>query len=302
MAMAALIACAGDPAFARKRAVPAAPPPLGDLALDAEAPLIDVVLGGVPLRLRVDPGQWDVIELNPDASRRLKLPWRPDRMMEIGRVVLPGRSAQTMLQVAGRTMPVLVADHGRAAVMGADGIVGPDLLPYPAIEWRRAAAPAPTQRTTLPLALGATTGLSADAALPVPIRLRFSLMRPQSEATAAAGSLLIQRYGGDFAGPAMPLTVLFGINRPARPLRLGRAPLIAGFRFATIAVRIDDFRGDNPLPPDPRGPDEIVVAGKDNPQPAQSWITLARDRLGACAAITYRAQPRSLTLDCAFDR
>ncbi len=96
--------------------------------------------------------------------------------------------------------------------------------------------------------------------------------------------------------------MLFRIDRPARTLRFDRAPLLAGFRFPSVAVRITDFRGDNPLPADPIAADEIVVSAADHPQPAQAWVTLARDRLSRCAEIVYRAVPRTLTLNCAFDR
>lgn len=286
-----------------RRPPPMPAPPAGELLLDADRPLIDVIVAGVPLRLRVDPGQWDVIELNPPAADRLAVPWEEDRALRIGRVELRGRTGQTILQVGGRTLPVLVAQHGRVAADDADGVVGPDILPFATIRWRRVGAPAPTDSLALPLDLGERTGMTAaPPALPVALRLRFSLARPTSEATAAAGSLLAARFGGRFDGVAAPLPIVFGVSRPARPMRFERPPLIAGFRFALLAVRIADFRGDNPLPRDPVAAGEIVVAGKDHPQPAESWVTLARDRLSACAEIAYRADPRTLTLACAFDR
>lgn len=285
----------------RPPAMPA--PPAGELVLDADRPLIEVRVAGVALRLRVDPGQWDAIELNPDAAAKLAVPWAADRDLQIGRIELDGRTAQTILEVDGRKLPVLVAQHGRAAADDADGVVGPDILPFAAVRWRRPGAPAPNDSLALPLDLAGRTGLTAAApALPVPVRLRFSLMRPTSEATAAAGSLLAQRFGARFEGPAEPLPVLFGISRPARPMRFDRPPALAGFRIARVMVRIADFRGDNPLPRDAVPDGEIVVAGKDHPQPALSWVTLARDRLGACVEITYRANPRTLILSCAFDR
>jgi hypothetical protein len=285
---------------------PAPPPPptqLSDLVLDAAAPLIAVTLNGVPLRLRVDPAQWDVVELNPDAARRLGLTWQGQRDIQIGRVTLAGRWAETMLVLAGQVRPVVVAEHGRVAAIGADGIVGPDILPFATIRWRNPVAPSPNDSLVLPLTIGGPTGLTATPpGVPVAVRLRFTLMRERSEATAAAGSLLVQRYGGHFEGGESPLPVLFGVIRPARTLLFDRAPLLAGFRLRSIAVRIADFRGDNPLPADPVAAEEIVVLGKDHPQPAQAWVTLARDRLSRCAEILYRAEPRTLTLTCAFDR
>jgi len=300
VAIAALLAgCATEP-----KVSPAAPAPLpllGDVSLDAAAPLIAVTIDGVALHLRVDPGQWEAIELNPEAAKRLPgLTWTADRLMQIGRIALPGRGAVTRLAIEGRTSMVIVAEHGRVAVRDADGVIGPDLLPYAAIRWVRPDAPAADDTLTLPLILSSRTGLAAELALPVPVRLHFSLMRPRSEGTAAAGSFLAQRYGGHFDGEDEPLPVLFGIDRPARPIRFAQPPLLGGFRVARLLIRTSDFRGDNPLPADPKQADEILVAAPDHPQPAESWVTLATDRLSACAEITYRAEPRTLTLACKF--
>ena len=282
---------------------PATPLPTGDIVLDVAHPLIAVRINGVPLVLRVDPAQWDAIELNPDVAHRLDLRWQGHRDIAIGRVTLPGRWASAMLETGVRKLPAIVAEHGRTATEGADGIVGPDTLPFASVRWRNAAAPPPTDVLALPLSIAVVTGLTATPpGLPVPVRLRFTLMREESEATAAAASLLAQRFGGHFTGEARPLPVLFGITRPARPLAFDRVPVLAGFRFPSIAVRIADFRGDNPLPVDPADADEIVVTGQDHPQPAQAWVTLARDRLSRCAEIVYRTAPRTLTLACAFDR
>lgn len=279
------------------------PAPAGDLVLDAASPTIAAIVGGVALRLRVDPAQWGAIELDPAAAARLAVAWESGRDLAIGRVALDGRTARTILAVAGQSLPVLVAEHGRKAADGADGVIGPDLLPFATIRWRRADAPPVGGALVLPLALSDTQGLTAiDPALPVPIRLRFTLARPESEATAAAGSLLAAHYGGAFDGPARPIAVILGVTRPARPLALARPPRLAGFRYPRLLVRIGDFRGENPLPADPVAPGEIVVTRRIPPQAARAWVTIAADRLVRCAEIVYSAAPRSLTLRCAFDR
>ncbi|NIJ07689.1 hypothetical protein FHS31_001285 [Sphingomonas vulcanisoli] len=261
-----------------------------------------VTIAGRPLRLLVDPTQADAIELDPAAADRLGLRWQKGRDLEIGRITLAGRTAQTVLETEGRSLPVTVATHDRPVSERADGLIGPDLLPYAAIRWHRADAPPPTATLTLPLRLDLGLGLvGSDTALPLPIRLRFSFVRFDSEATAAAASFLLQRYDGRFDGNTEPMPVFLGISRPSRPILFDRAPLIAGFHIRRIAVRIADFRGSNPLPADPLQPGDIVVARREAPQPAQSWVTIANDRLRRCADVTYTAQPRTLKLSCAFD-
>jgi hypothetical protein len=290
-----LIAALSAPATARTR------PQLDRIILDAADPVVAVELGGKPFRLRVELGQWDSIELNPEAAARLPLTWSAGRHISVGRVTLWGRNAETRLVIAGVKRQVLVAEHGKIAVAGADGAIGPDLLPYATVIWRDAAAPVDTGTVVLPLLLNDRTGLYAPAPTLGPdMTLRFSHEAEMSSGTAAAGAILAQRFEGIFAGASRPLPVLFGVTRPARPIAFGRVPIIAGFRFPDLLVRTADFRGDNALPAEAMEAD-IVVARVERPQGAEPWVTIGGDRLSRCAEIAYSAAPRSLTLRCAFD-
>ena len=127
----------------RQQGLPASLPAAATLTLDAADPVITVTVAGQRLRLLVDTAQADAIELDPAIAARLPLAWTQGRDLEIGRVLLRGRTAQTVLEADGRAMPVLVATHGRA-IGTADGLIGPDLLPYATIRWRLAGAPPPT--------------------------------------------------------------------------------------------------------------------------------------------------------------
>jgi hypothetical protein len=289
-----LILPSGAPALSRAK------PLLDRIVLDAADPVIDVELGGQPFRLRVDLDQWDSVELNPEAAARLPLAWATGRHISVGRITLWGRNAETRLVIAGTKRPVLVAEHGRVAAAGADGTIGPDLLPYGMVVWQNAASPPDTGTVVLPLLLSDETGISAPApALGPDLSLRFSLGMATSSGTAAAGAILARRYGGHFAGASRPLPIILGVTRPARPIAFTRTPVAAGFRFPDLLVRTADFRGDNALPEDDLEAD-IVVAHRERPQGAQPWIMIGRDRLSRCAQIVYSAAPRSLTLRCAF--
>jgi hypothetical protein len=290
-----LIAALSAPATARTKLQ------LDRIILDTADPVIAVELDGKPFRLRVELGQWDSIELNPEAAARLPLRWSAGRHISVGRVTLWGRNAETRLVIAGVKRQVLVAEHGRIAAENADGAIGPDLLPYATVIWRDATAPEDTGKIVLPLQLNDRTGLDAPApALGPDMTLRFSREAELSSGTAAAGAILAQRFGGTFAGASRPLPVLFGVTRPARPIAFSRAPIIAGFRFPDLLVRTADFRGDNALPAEAMEAD-IVVAHVERPQGAEPWVTIGHDRLSRCAEIAYSAAPRSLTLRCAFD-
>jgi hypothetical protein len=56
------------------------------------------------------------------------------------------------------------------------------------------------------------------------------------------------------------------------------------------------------LPEDSAAPGELVIRHGLPPQHGWAAVTIGADRLSRCAEIVYRAEPRSLTLHCAFDR
>ncbi len=296
-----MLACAAAaifPAAARR-----APKPAGELVLDAADPVIAVTLAGVPLRLRVDLARQDVIELNPAAAARLPLAWALDTPVEVGRTRLEGHAAIAMLRVGGgAATPVQVAEHGRDCCAGADGAIGPDLLPYAIVRWRRSDAPAPNDTLVLPLDAQSEFGLSAAVPEERGVRLRFALDQPGSGATAAAGAILARRWGGRWDGAQTRIVAAFGVERPARPIAFARPGTLGGFAFASLMVRTADFGGSEALPGDPVEPGDIVVAHRLPRQEAWPAVTLGADRLARCAELVYAANPRTLALRCAFDR
>ena len=60
----------------------------------------------------------------------------------------------------GAETPAQAAEHGRDCCAGADGAIGPSLLPYAIVRWRRSGAPAATDTFALPLDADAEFGLS----------------------------------------------------------------------------------------------------------------------------------------------
>lgn len=282
--------------------MPHAAPERGELALDSGDPLIDVVIEGVKMRLRVDLGGHDTIELNPAAAARVPVRYQSGIDVMVGRVRLAGRAAIARVRIENVVRSIQIAEHGRMCCDGADGAIGPQLLPYGRIIWRNRTAPAATGAVALMLDDDEATGLSAagdgEAA---GVRIRFALDQAQSGATAAAGAVLATRLGGVWDGPAERVPAAFGITRPARPIRFARAVQLAGFRFDRLVVRTADFGGTEALPADPVTPNEIVVSHRLPRQEAWPAVTLGADRLARCAEIAFVAQPRSLTLHCAFD-
>ena len=272
---------------------------MGDLALDAADPVIAVEIDKVPMRLRVDLDRQDSIELNPASAARLAVQWEDGPEMEVGRVRLVSHFAGVMMTVDGRTVPAQVSQHGRDCCAGVDGVIGPDQLPFATVRWRNHQAPAPTASQLLLLDANANTGLSAASDLGN-VRLRFAFGAAETIGTAAAGAELARSWGGRWNGPEQRVTLIFGVTRPARLMAFAHPGVVAGFPLDQLLVRLSDFAGDEKLPADPAHAGEIVVAHKLDRQRAWPAVTIGIDRLSRCAEIVYAADPRSLTLHCAF--
>lgn len=274
-------------------------PPQGTLTLDLDDPVVVVIIGGMPLRLRVDLDQRDAIEINDDVAGRLALPFERGSTDEVGRIEVPSRIAPASFEMNGRTMLATLSTHGRCC-RGVDGAVSPALLPYAVIRFVRAGAAA---GSTLSFTITRDSDYGLQSPQPAgreTVLVKFSLTRGETLATASAGAILAQAQGGRFTGGTTPAEVAFGIERPTRTITFDRAITLAGFRFAAIRTRTADFGGRRQLPQEANAPDEIVVRRRVRRQ--QDWpaIVIGRDRLDRCSEISLAPSTATLTLRCDF--
>lgn len=302
--MAAALAAGPSPA-----AGPKPPPPFtGELRLDMDEPVIDVMIGEVPLRLRVALDQKRLIELNPAAADRLAAA-PPDRRFRfdagfdalVGRETLKGIQAAAPITLNDRRSLVTVASHGRDCCAGVDGEIGIGLLPYATIRFSRPGA-APAERSA-DFLIDDTNEHGPQATATIgreTIFLQFSLHRRDSTATASAGAILAAAQGGRLADGGTTVAA-FGVERPISILRLDRPASIAGFRYPRIAVRTADFGGRHDFPVDPSEPRDIVVKKKVPQQEAWPVVLVARDRLDRCGEALFDGNSHILTLRCAFE-
>jgi hypothetical protein len=278
----------------------ALPPPTGELRLDIADPVVTVTIAGVPLRLRVDLGQHDVVELNRAAVARLPLPFSPGPTDAVGRVDVPSVVADASFTMNGRPVAVTLASHGDCCA-GVDGAIGPAALPYALVRFVREGGTGGEART-FAMSMDASYGLHTREALGrETLRLGFSLTRGETLATAAAGAILAQAQGGRFEGGYAPVSIAFGIERPARVIVLLRSVTLAGFRFDRIRTRTADYGGRRALPREAVEGGEIVVSRRMPAQREWPAITIGRDRLDRCAEIAFQPAARLLTLRCDFE-
>ena len=186
----------------------------------------------------------------------------------------------------------------RPAVEGADGLIGPADLHYDQIVFELG-PPRNGERTyELPLEFVRAGGLYFGLPLGEDLlRVQFSLIKPDSLATAAAGARLAELHGGQWSGDPHDQLIEFGVIRPVRPLQLARPVSLNGFSFDRFDVRTSDNRGNFALPADPDAdPDEVVVTGSR--QRARFELTLGLDRLHRCSRLVWDNRSRRMTLHC----
>lgn len=288
--------------------------PAADLVLDRDTGFtIPVEINGATLRLRVDPAASGLVILNPDAVARAKLtpelmsarPGIPGQFIRpsyarIGPVGLTGRTRTVNARTAGQPLRIQTIWFDRPAVDGADGVISVALLPYDSVTFRL--APPRPGEGAVALALDFVTELGLYFPYPLEGRalpVQFSLWKPSSIGTAAAGALLARGRAGSWAGEPDRRAVSFGVLRPVRPMSLQR-PLDLGFaRVGALLVRTGDYRGAYALPADgDADPDEIVVTAERATQAARLNLVLGADLFAACSFLRYERAGRRLTLSC----
>ncbi|MBB6226159.1 hypothetical protein FHS79_000312 [Polymorphobacter multimanifer] len=284
--------------------------PLPPLMLPMTTPVVTMTFEGQPLRLRVDPGATRSVELNASAARRLGLadpafrigrrkPERGRATIQVGKVKLREDTIDLPLDYAGRVLPLTLAWSDADHVDGADGLISPRQLPHDVV--RLVARPAsPNDRTTvLPMRWEGGRGLLGSLPLgrnTVDIVIDTSMAT--SVATAAAAAWLAEAHDGRLTGPRRDLRISRAVERPVRDVRFGRPVDMAGVRIDRVAARIFDWSGRTTIPEDTAPSDELVVTGRVESQSRWAKLTIAQDRLAACAEIGWQREPLQISLTC----
>ena len=278
----------------------AEPPPLSPLVLDAAAPIVTVTIDGQSLRLRVDPGTAQHIELNASAAKRLDLA-NPARLIggkpmergrlrtDVGKVAVREITSAELLGYEGRELPGMLAWSAADPVQGADGLINPRLLPHDEVRLARRAATVGDVTTHFPMRWEDSRGLLGTLAADVDVVI--TPVSPETLATAAAASILAARHGGQLRGPARDALISHGISRPVRDTVFARPVDVAGVRLARVAARVFDWSGKTSIPDADLLPGEAVVAGRAGAQRQWAKLAIGNDHLAACAEIVWRREP-----------
>lgn len=307
--IAALALVLATPAGAARR-----PPPLPMLELPAAAPLIDAEIAGQRVRLTVDLGGDDIVQINPGTRLAAVLAGeaRPDGgavdrglyRVAVGQTWLAIRFSRETIMIDGRGVKarVLRPDVAPAGQPpGSDGSIGLPLLPHAGIVLRRRAATPQDRRMELPARIGRSDALGFDWLLPAGDRLDVELhpLRAASVASAAAASLLAEAGNGHLDGPVRRIPIAFGAARPVRRLQLDTPVRIAGLPVRSVEVRLYDWAGKADLPPeaDPEN-SAVTIVGRRGRQRGWPVLKLGGDVLDACASVGWQSQTKMWQLTC----
>ena len=134
-----------------------------------------------------------------------------------------------------------------------------------------------------------------------PVYVAFSFDRPESMVSATGGQWIADAYGGWFDGEPRETRILYGVDRPVRPLSLGTPLMLGELEIRNIAVRVADM-GDASGIAEGEAPsadlNEIVVTGASGRKVPRQRLYVGMDTIGHCASITYDLEEETITLMC----
>ena len=269
------------------------------LELSGDSTIV-VTIEGQSFKLLVDPDIGASRVLNADAATKLGLKGS----------MIGGRHMVGPIKLTANSN-VLSYDFGDvkdkqrtfwftegAATKIADGTVSPAALPYPVVRFKLREAVDGEQVYALPLVddgKNATFMVGQNA-----VAVGFNLARNETLVTASTGVLIADTYQGVFVGDSVSTLIRYGVKRPTRPLKITQAISIGGLPLDQMLVRVSDF-GDASQIADSADidQDEIVVTATSKKKP-RYMMTLGRDFLSRCSALTFDAKAKQVQMRCAL--
>ena len=134
------------------------------------------------------------------------------------------------------------------------------------------------------------------------VEIGFTLRRDHTLASAAAGSVLAEEFGGTFSPERFKQEIAFGVERPIQRLQLQESFFFAGRSLGQIYVRTRDWGDVSGIKKHEKvegDPSEIVVAAKAKKGgKARYSITIGRDDLAHCSTMTFDKKSEEIILYC----
>jgi hypothetical protein len=185
-----------------------------------------------------------------------------------------------------------------------DALAGPYAISAPVIRFTlRLKQPGET-RFSMPLTLDKDRWL-ASSPLVIGKKKVYFAFAPQFETTlasAGAGAMIAQDYGGEFAGDPQPVMITHNIARPARPVQLKTPIMFGPIALSKLLVRSRDYGNTDAIKRakslDESEEDEILVQANRKGTKPEYFVYVGNDVLKNCSSITYDKPEQMVTLSC----
>lgn len=280
------------------------------LTIDPDQP-VAISLDGNALGIVVETGNIDRLILHSETISRLGI--KPAGVLgkanlRIGPTkILSGRNRPMTFSVAGVQQKGRIFWFEGATGGRADGSIGPWGMPQDHVAIRLGGTKNTLYRFPLFGSINSqsVTSFKHDGGT-------FGLLFAVEDqgrlpiASAAAGAAIAAAYGGVATDEIWEETIMLGVQRPVRLVKLGRPLVVGPFSFSEIAVRVRDRRdgsgsGDAlPAPPKPEDdPAEIVVTGADKKGPRPIFtFSIGRTSLQQCSSLDFVKSAKEIRLYC----
>jgi hypothetical protein len=171
----------------------------------------------------------------------------------IGPVRVKGNTKVARVSIGGVTGRRRLVFTDRVAAPGADGLIGPADMPFDRVTFQLRAPQAGERTTAIPMQWERSFGLFHPVTFGgQAVRFRFSTIRPDSIATAAAGAVIAAGHAGAWSGAPGEQMIKYEVVRPVRPMSLARPASFGGLPLDRFHVRTSDSRGAMSCRPTPR--------------------------------------------------
>ncbi len=276
--------------------------------------VVAATINAAPARLRIDPGALAMPIITAEVAARAKL--KRGKLLgfgfayRVGPTLVKGSTAVGGITLDGSQFSRRIAWSELRYQTGSDGAVGPGGLAEPVVRFQLRAPMAGERTATLPLAdeggiIGNWGGSYAMVtAGTVPLRVRFAPRIARSFLVAAPAARIAGELGGRFDGAAEPVTIVFGVARPVRPMVLSRPLVVGPLSLTRIGVRVADSGDVAAIPStgdaaNAADPEEVVVTARSKHKPRPGMLTLGADVLARCSSIVFDKSAKQVRLTCA---
>lgn len=220
---------------------------------------------------------------------------------KIGPYEIKGKSEVAKFDLGSKVSDIKISWFEQDKYPFADVIAGPYAIPENIIRFKLREKKIGEKQFELPLA-GKYSWWLASSRMKIDGKNVLFAFAPQFEnsvASAAAGSVISNVYGGQFAGEILQTRISHNVSRPVRKLELRNKLMLGELMIPSLFVRTQDYGNiDNISERKDRDPSEIIVTAKSKSKKPDYLVYVGADALKTCSSITYDKKRKKIILSC----